>query len=80
MPQSQLYQAFTKFSTYVENSVYNFGSEEMKITPMYIRSSRKRGSWNRTDNLVERYVDKMWITFSSNIRKHAITQIRRKDC
>jgi len=59
--------------------VYNFGSEEMKITPMYIRSSKKRGSWDRTDNLAEGYVDKMWITFPFSIHKHVITQIRRKD-
>ncbi len=47
----------------MENFVYNFEYGKKKIIPACTHFPKNEGSWNPTDNLVDRYVDKMWITF-----------------
>lgn len=36
---------------------------ESEMILMYTRYLRKKSPWNPSNNLVDRHVDKMWITF-----------------
>lgn len=77
-----MYKPFTELSTYVDNFVYNFGSGKTKTVPTYADSPIKGELWNSSHNLVDQYVDKMWITFGTlllHTYKYTLIQILRKD-
>jgi len=66
----------------VENFVYNFGSGNTKIVPTYADFPIREELWNPSHNLVDQYVDKMWITFDTlllHICKYTLIQVLRKD-
>jgi hypothetical protein len=62
--------------------VYNFRVGKTKTVPTYADLLIEEELWNPNHNLVDRYVDKMWITFGIlllHIYKYTLIQILRKD-
>lgn len=62
--------------------MYNFGSGNTKIVPTYADFPIREEFWNPSHNLVDQYVDKMWITFETlllHIYKYTLIQVLRKD-
>lgn len=66
----------------MDNFVYNFRVGKTKTVPTYADLLIEEELWNPNHNLVDRYVDKMWITFGIlllHIYKYTLIQILRKD-